>query len=224
MISAVLPDLTSPPAPTQFSNPASTVLPPPHPHVHGAPLSPPTSPFPPQSPGITRPPSSPSSKLAGIVGLFSGLGALLALSVFLPLPTVLDPSRRSPSPGEAIGNATGTGVGLKRSYWIIATYAVVCGTACWFGLPHYGEESPKRRMRSRGGLLGGEITQWWRSRFTKRDATNPEEVEGLLEGQQAGPRRDSRPGPFRMLVRALKVGHDRWRTIGISYIGGFIAR
>lgn len=28
MISAVLPDLTSPPAPTQFSNPASTVLPP----------------------------------------------------------------------------------------------------------------------------------------------------------------------------------------------------
>ncbi|KAF8452973.1 hypothetical protein BGX38DRAFT_1180004 [Terfezia claveryi] len=220
MISAVLPDLTSPPAPTQFSNPISTVLPPPHPHVHGAPLSPPSSRFP-HSPGITRPPTSPSSKLAGIVGLFSGLGALLALSVFLPLPTLLDPSRHSTSPTHAKVNATGTGVGLKRSYWAVATYAVVCGTACWFGLPHYGEESPKRRMRSGGGLLSGKISRWWRPLFGKRDAATSDEAEGLLQERS---RRDNRPSASRMLIRALKVGHDRWRTIGISYIGGFIAR
>lgn len=223
MISAVLPDLTSPPAPTQFSNPTSTVLPPPHPHVHGAPLSPPPSPFP-HSPGITRPPTSPSSKLAGIVGLFSGLGALLALSVFLPLPTLLDPSRHSTAPGQANVNATGTGVGLKRSYWAVATYAVVCGTACWFGLPHYGEESPKRRMRSRGGLLSGKISRWWRTLFGKRDAATSEEAEGLLQDQGERSRGGNTPSACRMFIRALKVGHDRWRTIGISYIGGFIAR
>jgi len=60
--------------------------------------------------------------------------------------------------------------------------------------------------------------------FGKRDVATPEEAEGLLHGQRDRSKRDNRPSAFRMLIRALKVGHDRWRTIGISYIGGFIAR
>ena len=215
MISAILPDLTSPPAPTQFINPVSTVLPPPHPHQHGTPLSPPPTPY---SPTITRPPTSPSSKLAGIVGLFSGLGALLALGVFLPLPALLDSSRHSPAPDNAVVSATSTGAGLKRSYWAVATYAVICGTACWFWLPHYGDVTPPNRVHSSNGIY-----RWWRSTFGKRSG-DPEEAEGLLAYEQGTLQRDTRPSAPRMFIRALKVGRDRWRTIGISYIGGFIAR
>ena len=220
MISAVLPDLTSPPAPIQYTNPVSTVLPPPHPHHHGAPLSPP---LPPYSPTITRPPTSPSSKLAGIVGLFSGLGALLALGVFLPLPALLGSSSHSPVPDTVVGSATSTGAGLKRSYWAVATYAVICGTACWFWLPHYGDVTPQNRVESRFGVLGNGVSRWWRFKFGKRSG-DPEEAEGLLVDEQGGLQRDTRPSVSRMFIRALKVGRDRWRTIGISYIGGFIAR
>ena len=228
MISAVLPDLTSPPPTTHFTNPASTVLPPPrHPHQSEVPPSPPLSPHPRQ---ITRPPTSPSSKLAGIVGLFSGFGALLALAVFLPLPTLLDASRRpSNTPEDPTGSITGTGTGLKRSYWIIAIYAVVCGIACWLGLPHYGGDVQNRRTRNgtARSLIGGDISRWWQGLFGKRRREEDSlEAERLLSENPAErqARRQNRPSALRMLIRALKVGYDRWRTIGISYIGGFIAR
>lgn len=220
MISAVLPDLTSPPALTQYTNPISTILPPPHQHQHGAPLSPPSAPY---SPTITRPPTSPSSKLAGIVGLFSGLGALLALGIFLPLPALLDSSRHSPALDTIVGSATSTGAGLQRSYWAVATYAVICGTACWFWLPHYGDVTPQDRVHNRLGVLGNGIYRWWRLTFGKRSG-DPEEAEGLLVSEQGRLQDDTRPSASRMFIRALKVGRTRWRTIGISYIGGFIAR
>lgn len=220
MISAVLPDLTSPPAPTQYTNPVSTVLPPPHPHQHGTPLSPP---LPPYSPTITRPPTSPASKLAGIVGLFSGLGALLALGVFLPLPALLDTSLHSPTPDIVVGSVTSTGAGLKRSYWAVATYAIACGTLCWFWLPHYGDVTSPKRSYSRSGVLGNGIYRWWRFTFGKRSG-EPEEAEGLLAYEQGDLQRDTRPSAHKMFIRALKIGRDRWRTIGMSYIGGFIAR
>lgn len=72
--------------------------------------------------------SSPS-RLAGFVGLFTGCGALLALSVFLPLPAIFQNSGLQP------GNA------VAKSYYIVGAISFVISAACFFGLRNlHGEE------------------------------------------------------------------------------------
>ncbi|KAI5810050.1 hypothetical protein DFH27DRAFT_649560 [Peziza echinospora] len=222
MISAVLPDLTSPPSQVeQYSNPANTILPPPHMHQPGT--ATPTEPRQ-STPQKTY---SPSSKLAGIVGLFSGIGALVALSIFLPLPTLLDPSRRpsaTAGKGDGSESQSGTGEGLKRAYWVVATYAIICGTACWFGLPHYSSPKPPRRnSRHRQSISSGTSSLWNRMVGNDRHDTHSEE-EAIVEGRSQQRENIHHPSGVRMFIRAIGVGRDRWRTIGISYVGGFIAR
>ncbi|KAF8471882.1 hypothetical protein BDZ91DRAFT_846474 [Kalaharituber pfeilii] len=177
------------------------------------------------------------------------------LPAYLSLHRPLPPSAPRPSPPShappnlPIIQTCRHRVGLKRAYWLVATYAVVCGTACWFGLPHYARDLPSRWTRSRSGSRGRgrgplqretiitKFSRLWRAVSRKRDASVQEvEAERLLsedQEQQAGEqdilqqrKGDGivKPGMIKMFVRALRTGYDRWRTIGISYIGGFIAR
>ncbi|KAK8160630.1 hypothetical protein IWX90DRAFT_273517 [Phyllosticta citrichinensis] len=71
-----------------------------------------------------------TSNLAGLVGMFTGLGALLALGIFLPLPARFQQSGVAPS--EAIAD----------SYYIVGSIATVVALACSFGLQKLpGEEN-----------------------------------------------------------------------------------
>jgi len=50
------------------------------------------------------------------------------------------------------------------------------------------------------------------------------EEEAIIEGRSPHRENIHHPSGVRMFIRAIGVGRDRWRTIGISYVGGFIAR
>ncbi|KAF2095538.1 MFS general substrate transporter [Rhizodiscina lignyota] len=70
-----------------------------------------------------------TSQLAGLVGMFTGLGALLALVVFLPLPARFQ--KRGATSGEAVAD----------SFFIVGAVAIVVSLFCFVGLRNLpGEE------------------------------------------------------------------------------------
>ncbi|RAH45555.1 putative MFS transporter [Aspergillus brunneoviolaceus CBS 621.78] len=72
---------------------------------------------------------TPSSKLAGYVGMCAGSGALVALVVFLPLPSRLQ--QRGVSPPQSI----------QYSYYVVAIVSLSVAVLCSVGLRHLpGEE------------------------------------------------------------------------------------
>lgn len=72
---------------------------------------------------------SPSSRLAGFVGMCAGCGALVSLAVFLPLPDRFQKSGSSPTQA------------IKNSYYIVAAVAVLVSVCCLIGLRNLpGEE------------------------------------------------------------------------------------
>lgn len=75
--------------------------------------------------------SDSSSRLAGFVGLFAGCGALIALSVFLPLPARFEQNGLSPAQA------------VRQSYYIVALVAVAVSIACFFGLRNLPGEQGK---------------------------------------------------------------------------------
>ncbi|KAJ9643520.1 hypothetical protein H2199_004199 [Coniosporium tulheliwenetii] len=113
-------------------------------------------------PAITVTPASPqkpgaasTSQLAGLVGVFTGLGALVALGVFLPLPARFQ--KGGIEPAEAVA----------RAFYIVGAVAFAVAISCFFGL--------------RG--LPGEERKSWRNAIsspkkTDRDAAmrDPKEV------------------------------------------------
>ncbi|KAJ8331700.1 hypothetical protein QVD99_001953 [Batrachochytrium dendrobatidis] len=77
-------------------------------------------------------------KIAGISGLFTGLGALIGLFVFLRIPVM-------------IGH---TGNGLRNSYWIIAAISIVLAVVLGFTLPSpkLVREIMKKQLQQEGDL------------------------------------------------------------------------
>ena len=63
-----------------------------------------------------------SSQLAGYVGMFTGIGALLAVALFLPLPATMS------------GNGTSKKAAVKDSFYIVASVALAVGILVFFGL------------------------------------------------------------------------------------------
>lgn len=63
-----------------------------------------------------------SSQLAGYVGMFTGIGALLAVGIFLPLPAAL------------AGSDTSKKEAVKDSFYIVACVAFVVALLVFFGL------------------------------------------------------------------------------------------
>ncbi|KAF2232976.1 putative MFS transporter [Viridothelium virens] len=76
-------------------------------------------------------PSSSNSQLAGLVGMFTGLGALLALGFFLPLPT------RFQNGGASRAES------VAKSYYVVGTIAFLVAFVCLFGLRNLPGEDEK---------------------------------------------------------------------------------
>lgn len=72
-----------------------------------------------------------SSKLAGIVGMLTGCGALVALGIFLPLPTRFQKGGASPS--EAIAD----------SFYVVGAVALLVALCCLFGFRNLASEEGK---------------------------------------------------------------------------------
>ena len=62
------------------------------------------------------------SKIAGLVGMATGCGALVALSIFLPLPARFQKAGADPGPA------------LQYSYYIVGAIALLLAVVCVFGL------------------------------------------------------------------------------------------
>ncbi len=130
-----------------------------------------------------EPPTSESpTRLAGIVGLFTGCGALLALGLFLRLPELFQRT------GIPAGSA------LADSYYLMGLLSLVLSLVCFLGLRH----------------LKGEEGKNWRA---------------LVHGRTGDHSTDSREtvSSFRSLFESTTLGF-RNPLLGLSYLGGFVAR
>ncbi|EXJ57072.1 hypothetical protein A1O7_07416 [Cladophialophora yegresii CBS 114405] len=83
--------------------------------------------LPAESPDIIR----STSQVAGFVGMFTGCGALIALTVFLPIPAKFQYA------------GVGEKAALKDSFYIVAAVAFVLAVWCFFGLRHL-EGKPRK--------------------------------------------------------------------------------
>lgn len=81
--------------------------------------------------GRTLEKRSPSSRLAGFVGMCAGCGALVSLMAFLPLPAQFQ--SRGLSPAQAI----------QYSYYLVAIVALLVSACCWIGLRNLPGEEKK---------------------------------------------------------------------------------
>ncbi|ORY19785.1 hypothetical protein BCR34DRAFT_471514 [Clohesyomyces aquaticus] len=89
-----------------------------------------------------------TSQLAGLVGMFTGCGALVALLVFLPLPTRFQ--RAGTSPAAAVADA----------FYVVGAIALLVALGCYFGLQSLpGEQGKKwRSLISAKSNKGSETT------------------------------------------------------------------
>jgi hypothetical protein len=76
-----------------------------------------------------------TSRLAGLVGMFTGCGALVALLVFLPLPTRFQEAGHSPA--EAVADA----------FYVVGAVAILVALGCFFGLRNLPGEEGKSLQR-----------------------------------------------------------------------------
>ena len=75
--------------------------------------------------------SASPTQLAGVVGLVTGLGALIALTVFLRLPSLFQRFGANPA------------LALTYSYYIVGVLAILASMTCFLGLRHLRGENGK---------------------------------------------------------------------------------
>ncbi|KAK9779494.1 putative Major facilitator superfamily transporter [Seiridium cardinale] len=134
------------------------------------------------------------SALAGFVGLFTGCGALVALSLFLPLPAEFS-KREGVTPAQAI----------TYSFYVVAAVALCVAVFVFFGLRGLrGEDGKGWRM-----LLGSKTKQ---TDSSADDTSLPDQSKAY------------KPLAYRhLLVSSLRLGLTD-RHIAVGYLGGFVAR
>ncbi|KAK9414125.1 putative Major facilitator superfamily transporter [Seiridium unicorne] len=134
------------------------------------------------------------SALAGFVGLFTGCGALVALSLFLPLPAEFS-KREGVTPAQAI----------TYSFYVVAAVALCVAVFVFFGLRGLkGEDGKGWRM-----LLGSKTKQ---TDSSTDDTSLPDQSRAY------------KPLAYRhLLVSSLRLGLTD-RHIAVGYLGGFVAR
>jgi hypothetical protein len=88
-----------------------------------------------------------TSQLAGLVGMFTGCGALVALLVFLPLPTRFQDAGEAPA--EAVASA----------FYVVGAIAIMVAIGCFFGLRSLPGEEGKgwKRLAGKDEAKGAEI-------------------------------------------------------------------
>lgn len=140
-----------------------------------------------ESPRATRP-----AELAGLVGLFTGCGALLALSLFLPLP-----AKFGAIDGVTLGQA------VAYSYYVVAAVAACVAVLVFAGL--------------RG--LKGEDGKGWNMLFRSSRASSE---SGASNGNY--PRLAEPVLPYAQLLwDSILLGFSD-SSVGLGYLGGFVAR
>lgn len=72
-----------------------------------------------------------TSRLAGLVGMFTGCGALVALLVFLPLPTRFQEAGETPA------------ASVADAFYVVGAVAIVVAVGCFFGLRNLPAEEGK---------------------------------------------------------------------------------
>ena len=138
--------------------------------------------------------SSPP-RLAGLVGVFTGCGALVALILFLPLPT-----RFSGIDGVTQGQA------VADSFYVVAVIALLVACSCYFGLRGLqGEEGKGWRL-----LLGISSSQVYQI-ASQPDTTTGDHAEAPFLPY------------WRLLLDSTILGFKD-AQIGLGYLGGFVAR
>ncbi|KAH0443413.1 major facilitator superfamily transporter [Colletotrichum kahawae] len=134
------------------------------------------------------------SALAGYVGLFTGCGALVALSLFLPLPARF---------GEVDGVTPGKAV--EKSFYVVGIVAFVVAIFVFFGL------------RS----LKGEEGKGWNVLLGLKANTSSED-DSNGDGSDH-PHRPKVLPYFRLLRDSITLGFTD-SQIALGYLGGFVAR
>lgn len=79
-----------------------------------------------------------TSQLAGLVGMFTGCGALVALLVFLPLPTRFQQAGESPA------------AAVAAAFYVVGAIALLVAIGCFFGLRQLPGEEEKGWRRLTG--------------------------------------------------------------------------
>lgn len=139
--------------------------------------------------------SSSPPRLAGLVGVFTGCGALVALAIFLPLP-----AQFSRQDGVTQGQA------VADSFYVVGAISLLVAVACFAGL--------------RG--LQGEEGKGWRLLLGRpsKSVAYEQIARGDGEAETAHP---AFLPYWRLLLDSTVLGfHDA--QIGLGYLGGFVAR
>lgn len=108
----------------------------------------------------TKTQQSATGQVAGLVGMFTGVGALIALGLFLPLPARLQKSGSSPAGA------------VTDSFYIVGVIALVVAVICFFGL--------------RG--LNGEEAKGWSNLFGRSRKTSSKTNFEASQGATSYPR------------------------------------
>jgi hypothetical protein len=142
--------------------------------------------------------SSSPPRLAGLVGVFTGCGALVALTVFLPLPAEFSHL-----------NGVTQGQAVAYSFYVVGGIALFVACFCFIGL--------------RG--LQGEEGKGWALLVGKASTSDGYEALDAQPGTQdgLGPTRAPFLPYWRLLLDSTLLGYKD-AQIGLGYLGGFVAR
>ncbi|KAM7219880.1 hypothetical protein V8F06_004735 [Rhypophila decipiens] len=147
------------------------------------------------------------STLAGYVGLFTGCGALVALSLFLPLP-----ARFGKIEGVTLGDA------VKYSFYVVGAISLCVAVFVFFGLRGLkGEEGKGWRM------LFGLPPHTSSSNGHARSNSNIIDFSRDAEGQVAQPKQQVVAPYLQLLRESVTLGFTD-SEIALGYLGGFVAR
>ena len=146
--------------------------------------------------GSERTSSSSPPRLAGLVGVFTGCGALVALAVFLPLPAQFSHF-----------NGVTQGQAVAHSFYVVGVIALLVAGFCFIGL--------------RG--LHGEEGKGWRLLLGYAAKTEEYSAVSQSEDEDTGSGTTTFLPYWRLLLDSTILGLKD-AQIGLGYLGGFVAR
>ncbi|KAF2461249.1 hypothetical protein BDY21DRAFT_81924 [Lineolata rhizophorae] len=155
----------------------------------------------------STPSQSSTSQLAGLVGMFTGLGALLAVGVFLPLPARFQKIGASPS--DAVAHA----------FYVVGAVGLLVSVACFFGL----RQLPGERNKSMRKFI---LSFRKRHDHFEAPAISGEEQPNGTGGSHVLAVNDTSGKPlpyYKLLWTSFSLAFYDQR-IGLGYLGGFVAR
>ncbi|KAH6606834.1 major facilitator superfamily domain [Trichoderma cornu-damae] len=160
--------------------------------------------------------SGKSSVLAGYVGLFTGCGALLALSCFLPLPAKFGEVDKV-TPGEAV----------SYSFYVVGAVALLVAVAVSFGLRGIqGEQGKGWRLLLGLKGPGGDPVDVDDPARPQSKVIIPKIYIKRKRDESQGSLTDNHPKvvPYLHLMKdSVLLGFTDSR-IALGYLGGFVAR